>query len=199
MIKNQVIALIKDKRAHVGVIGLGYVGLPLATEFASRGFRATGFEVDATKVAKINSGESYIGDVKGQSIKENVKAGRLSATTDFSELKNCDAIIICVPTPLRKTKEPDVSYILAAAEQIQKNLRRGQLIILESTTYPGTTDEVLLPMLAETGLELDEDFLLAFSPERVDPGNSQIPPTNIPKRVGRVTDDSTEAAAYLYS
>jgi UDP-N-acetyl-D-glucosamine dehydrogenase len=199
MIKNQVIALIKDKRAHVGVIGLGYVGLPLATEFASRGFRATGFEVDATKVAKINSGESYIGDVKGQSIKENVKAGRLSATTDFSELKNCDAIIICVPTPLRKTKEPDVSYILAAAEQIQKNLRRGQLIILESTTYPGTTDEVLLPMLQETGLKLDEDFLLAFSPERVDPGNPQFQTHNIPKVVGGVTDDSTEAAAYLYS
>jgi UDP-N-acetyl-D-glucosamine dehydrogenase len=199
MIKNEVIALIKDKRAHVGVIGLGYVGLPLATEFAASGFRATGFEVDATKVAKINSGESYIGDVKGHSIKENVTAGRLSATTDFGELKDCDAIIICVPTPLRKTKEPDVSYILAAAEQIQKNLRRGQLIILESTTYPGTTDEVLLPMLQENGLKLDEDFLLAFSPERVDPGNPQFQTHNIPKVVGGVTGDSTEAAACLYS
>ena len=199
MIKNEVIALIKDHRARVGVIGLGYVGLPLATEFATRGFRATGFEVDANKVAKINSGASYIGDVENQSIKENVDAGRLSATTDFSELNGCDAIIICVPTPLRKTKEPDVSYILAAAEQIQKNLRRGQLVILESTTYPGTTDEVLLPMLEETGLKLDEDFLLAFSPERVDPGNPQFQTHNIPKVVGGVTDDSTEAAASLYS
>src|SRR5204862_2284578 len=124
---------------------------------------------------------------------------RLSATTDFADLKDCDAIIICVPTPLRKTKEPDVSYILAAAEQIQKYLRRGQLVILESTTYPGTTDEVLLPMLSETGLKLDEDFLLAFSPERVDPGNPQFQTHNIPKVVGGVTGDSTEAAAHLYS
>ncbi len=199
MIKDELIGLMKDQRAHVGVIGLGYVGLPLATEFAMKGLRATGFEVDAAKVEKINSGESYIGDVKSESIKQNVDAGRLSATTDFGELKNCDAIIICVPTPLRKTKEPDVSYILAAAEQIQKNLRRGQLIILESTTYPGTTDEVLLPMLSETGLKLDEDFLLAFSPERVDPGNPQFQTHNIPKVVGGVTEDSTEAAAYLYS
>jgi UDP-N-acetyl-D-glucosamine dehydrogenase len=199
MIKNELISLIKDKRARVGVIGLGYVGLPLATEFATKGLKATGFEVDATKVAKINSGESYIGDVKSESIKPNVDAGRLSATTDFGELKDCDAIIICVPTPLRKTKEPDVSFILAAAEQIQKSLRRGQLIILESTTYPGTTDEVLLPMFEETGLKLDEDFLLAFSPERVDPGNPQFQTHNIPKVVGGVTDDSTEAAAFLYS
>src|SRR5881227_3936219 len=199
MIKDELINLIKDKHARVGVIGLGYVGLPLATEFAGKGLRATGFEVDATKVAKINSGESYIGDVKSESIKQNVDTGRLSATTDFGELKDCDAIIICVPTPLRKTKEPDVSYILAAAEQIQKNVRRGQLIILESTTYPGTTDEVLLPMLEETGLKLDEDFLLAFSPERVDPGNPQFQTHNIPKVVGGVTDDSTEAAACLYS
>ena len=199
MIKDELIGLIKDQHARVGVIGLGYVGLPLATEFATKGLRATGFEVDATKVEKINSGESYIGDVKSESIKQNVDAGRLSATTDFGELKDCDAIIICVPTPLRKTKEPDVSYILAAAEQIQKQLRRGQLIILESTTYPGTTDEVLLPILSETGLKLDEDFLLAFSPERVDPGNPQFQTHNIPKVVGGVTDDSTEAAAFLYS
>src|SRR5438094_6291382 len=199
MIKDELISLINDKHAHVGVIGLGYVGLPLATEFAGKGLRATGFEVDATKVEKINSGESYIGDVKSETIKQNVDTGRLSATTDFGELKNCDAIIICVPTPLRKTKEPDVSYILAAAEQIQKNVRRGQLIILESTTYPGTTDEVLLPMLEATGFKLDEDFLLAFSPERVDPGNPQFQTHNIPKVVGGVTDDSTEAAACLYS
>ena len=132
-------------------------------------------------------------------VKEMVDAGRLRATTDFDDLKVCDAIIICVPTPLRKTKEPDVSFILAAAEEIKKRLRRGQLVILESTTYPGTTDEVLLPMLEETGLKLDEDFLLAFSPERVDPGNPQFQTHNIPKVVGGVTDDSTEAAAFLYA
>ncbi len=199
MIKDELIKLIKDKHARIGVIGLGYVGLPLATEFASEGFNASGFEVDANKVAQINSGKSYIGDVTSDSIKTSVDAGRLKATTDFDHLKDCDAIIICVPTPLRKTKEPDVSFILAAAEEIKKRLRRGQLIILESTTYPGTTDEVLLPMLEETGLKLDEDFFLAFSPERVDPGNPQFKTHNIPKVVGGVTDDSTEAAGYLYS
>ena len=199
MIKTELIDLIKNRRARVGVIGLGYVGLPLATEFAGRGFNATGFEVDERKVAEINAGHSYIGDVAAVAIKECVDAGRLTATIDFSQLKQCDAIIICVPTPLRKTKEPDVSFILAAAEQIKKYLRRGQLIILESTTYPGTTDEVLLPMLEETGLKLDEDFLIAFSPERVDPGNPQFKTHNIPKVVGGVTSDSTDAAAALYS
>lgn len=199
MIKTEIIDLIKTGRARVAVIGLGYVGLPLATEFASRGLNATGFEVDEKKVAEINAGRSYIGDVSSESIKGCVDAGRLSATTDFSQLKQCDVIIICVPTPLRKTKEPDVSFILAAAGEIKQHLRRGHLIILESTTYPGTTDEVLLPMLEETGLKLDDDFLLAFSPERVDPGNPQYQTHNIPKVVGGVTDDSTEAAALLYS
>lgn len=199
MIKNELVNLIKAKRARVGVIGLGYVGLPLATEFAGKGLTATGFEVDEDKVAKINSGASYIGDVASELIKEAVAAGRLAATKDFNQLKECDAIIICVPTPLRKTKEPDVSYILAAAEEIKKQLRTGQLVILESTTYPGTTDEVLLPMLEETGLKLDEDFLLAFSPERVDPGNPEFQTHNIPKVVGGVTDDSTEVASLLYS
>src|SRR6266496_407672 len=173
MIKNEIINLIKDKHARVGVIGLGYVGLPLATEFARNGFDCFGFEVDERKAAQINAGQSYIGDVDSDTVKELVEAGRLQAITDFGRLKERDAIIICVPTPLRKTKEPDVSFILAAAAEIKHNLRRGQLIILESTTYPGTTDEVLLPMFQETGLELDKDFLLAFSPERVDPGNIQ--------------------------
>ncbi len=199
MIKNELIGLIRDRRARVAVIGLGYVGLPLATEFAVSGFNAIGFEVDEKKVAEINAGRSYIGDVAAESIKQSMEAGRLRATTDFSELKECDAIIICVPTPLRKTKEPDVSFILAAAEEIKKHLRRGHLVILESTTYPGTTDEVLLPMLRETGLKLDDDFLLAFSPERVDPGNPDFKTHNIPKVVGGVTDDSTDAAVALYS
>ena len=199
MIKEHIISLITEKRARVGVIGLGYVGLPLLVEFARSGLQATGFEVDASKADRINSGDSYIGDVPASVVRDLVDAKRLQATTDQERLKDCDAIIICVPTPLRKTKEPDVSYILAAAEEIKKSLRRGQLIILESTTYPGTTDEVLQPMFEETGLKLDEDFLLAFSPERVDPGNPQFQTHNIPKVVGGVTADSTEAAAHLYS
>jgi len=197
--KNELISLITNKQAHVGVIGLGYVGLPLIVEFASKGFSGTGFEVDEPKANGINEGVSYIGDVPSQKLKSVVDAKRLRATTDFNHLSECDAIIICVPTPLRKTKEPDVSYILAAAEQITKRLRRGQIIILESTTYPGTTDEVLLPMFELTGLKLDEDFLLAFSPERVDPGNPQFMTHNIPKVVGGVTPDSTVVAAHLYS
>ncbi len=197
--KNELIGSITNKQAHVGVIGLGYVGLPLLVEFASKGFRATGFEVDEAKARQINAGSSYIGDVPSRKLKEVVDAKRLRATTDFDHLDECDAIIICVPTPLRKTKEPDVSYILAAAEEITKRLRRGHLIILESTTYPGTTDEVLLPMFEDKGLKLDEDFLLAFSPERVDPGNPNFLTHNIPKVVGGVTPDSTAVAAHLYS
>jgi UDP-N-acetyl-D-glucosamine dehydrogenase len=197
-IKDALLELIRAHDAHVGVIGLGYVGLPLLVEFATRGFQATGFEVDETKAARINAGDSYIGDVAAERVKALVTEERLRATTDFAALAACDCIIICVPTPLRKTKEPDISYILAAAEQIQKSLRRGQLVILESTTYPGTTDEVLLPMFAERGLTLDADFLLAFSPERVDPGNPQFHTDNIPKVVGGCTDDSTETAAALY-
>lgn len=199
MIKQQVISRITEKQAHIGVVGLGYVGLPLLVEFARNGFEATGFEVDEAKASQINGGSSYIGDVPSETVKQLVDEKRLRATTDFNHLAECDAIIICVPTPLRKTKEPDVSYILAAAEEIKQRLHRGQLIILESTTYPGTTDEVLLPLFQETGLRLDEDFLLAFSPERVDPGNPQFQTHNIPKVVGGVTDDSTEVAAHLYS
>ena len=199
MIKEQIIQLITQKRARIGVIGLGYVGLPLLVEFAANGFRGIGFEVDEHKANQINKGGSYIGDVPQSKLKELVNASLLQATTDFAQLTECDAIIICVPTPLRKTKEPDVSYILAAAVEIQKRLRRGQLIVLESTTYPGTTDEVLLPMFEEMGLKLDVDFLLAFSPERVDPGNRQFQTHNIPKVVGGVTKDSTEGAAHLYA
>jgi len=199
MMKDQLRQKITEKTARVGVIGLGYVGLPLAVEFARGGLFTTGLEVDESKAAEINSGRSYVGDVASSLVKDLIDSRHLTATTDFDHLAECDAIIICVPTPLRKTKEPDVSFILAAAEEIRKRLRRGQLVILESTTYPGTTDEVLLPMFEGTGLKLDKDFLLAFSPERVDPGNPKFQTHNIPKVVGGVTDDSTEVAAFLYS
>lgn len=199
MIKEQLIELITEKRACVGVVGLGYVGLPLVSEFAGNGFESIGFEVDEKKAEQINAGESYIGDVPAELIQKLVENKRLRATSDFDRLKDCDAVIICVPTPLRKTKEPDVSYILTAAEAIKGRLRRGQLVILESTTYPGTTDEVLLPMFQDTGLKLDQDFLLAFSPERVDPGNARFTTQNIPKVVGGVTEDSTAVAAHLYA
>ncbi|HXM35793.1 MAG TPA: nucleotide sugar dehydrogenase [Pyrinomonadaceae bacterium] len=199
MIRDQLKNLITEKRARVGVVGLGYVGLPLVVEFAGADFPSIGFEVDQTKADRINTGQSYIGDIESQTVSKLTETKRLKATTDFNQLRDCDAIIICVPTPLRKTKEPDISYIMAAAEEIKQRLRCGQLIILESTTYPGTTNEVLLPMFEETGLKLDEDFLLAFSPERVDPGNPQFQTHNIPKVVGGVTDDSTAVAAHLYS
>src|SRR5215212_5426048 len=198
MIRNELEKLISEKRACIGVIGLGYVGLPLIVEFALKGFRGIGFEVDEKKAADINAGRSYIVDVPDENVRQCVAAGKLSATTDFAKLSECDVIIVCVPTPLRKTKDPDMSYIISAGEEIQKYMRRGQLVILESTTYPGTTDEVLLPMFEEKGFKLDEDFLLAFSPERVDPGNPQFQTHNIPKVVGGVTKDSTEIASLLY-
>lgn len=198
-IKNTLLARIADRQARIGVIGLGYVGLPLVVEFAHGGFRSTGFEVDARKAGAINQGESYIPDVPGTQVADLVAKGLLEATTDFDRLAEQDIIIICVPTPLRKTKDPDVSYILAAAEKIQASLKAGQLIILESTTYPGTTDEVLRPIFDEVGLKLDQDYFLAFSPERVDPGNPNFNTRNIPKVVGGVTADSTEVAAAAYA
>jgi UDP-N-acetyl-D-glucosamine dehydrogenase len=198
MIKNELEKLISDKAALIGVIGLGYVGLPLIVEFCLKGFNAIGFEVDETKTSEANAGRSYIVDVASENLKKCVDEGRLTGTTDFSKLADCDAIIICVPTPLRKTKDPDMSYILTAGGEIQKYLRRGQLIILESTTYPGTTDEILQPMFEKKGFKLNEDFLLAFSPERVDPGNPQFQTHNIPKVVGGVSADSTDVAAMLY-
>ncbi len=199
MIKNEIKQKIADKTAKIGVIGLGYVGLPLVVEFALKGFHGIGFEVDQKKVDEIANKRSYIPDVPTSDIEKCVSSGNLEATTDFSKLSECDAIIICVPTPLRKTKEPDMSYILVSAGEIQKYIRRGQLIILESTTYPGTTDEVLLPIFEKAGLKLDEDFLLAFSPERVDPGNPQFLTNNITKVVGGCTADSAEIAGFLYS
>ena len=195
---KELVQKINNKGAVVGVIGLGYVGLPLAVEFAGVGHTVIGFDVDEPRTAGINKGISHIPDVPTEKVKELVAQNVLSATTDFSRLRDTDAVVICVPTPLRKTKEPDISYILSAAEQIVANLHSPQLIILESTTYPGTTDEVLLPMLEKTGLKLDKDFFLAFSPERVDPGNKQFQTHNIPKVVGGVTADSMEMAAALY-
>ncbi len=198
MIKHELETLILEKRARIGVIGLGYVGLPLIVEFALKGFESIGFEVDTKKIDEINARRSYIVDVTSENVALCVGNGKLAATTDFGRLADCDVIIICVPTPLRKTKDPDMSYILTAGGEIQKALRRGQLIILESTTYPGTTDEILQPMFEEKGFKLDADFLLAFSPERVDPGNPQFQTHNIPKVVGGVSKDSTDIAAMLY-
>jgi len=189
---------LNERSAVVGVIGLGYVGLPLAVEFGRAGLKVIGFDLDQSRVDAINRGQSYIPDVPTEMVALLASRGTLSAATDFSRLSEIDAVIICVPTPLRKTKEPDISYILAAAEQVKAHLHSTQLVVLESTTYPGTTDEVLLPMLEETGLKLDEDFFLAFSPERVDPGNKQFQTHNIPKVVGGVSPRSTEVAAALY-
>ncbi|MEP7273416.1 MAG: nucleotide sugar dehydrogenase [Acidobacteriota bacterium] len=196
--KDKLLEKVAARTAHIGVVGLGYVGLPLVVEFAAAGFPATGFEVDVAKAEKINRGESYIPDVPSSQLAPAVAAGRLRATTDFALLRDADVIIICVPTPLRKTKEPDVSFIMAAADRICEAIRPGHLIILESTTYPGTTDEVLRPMFDETGLKIDEDYFLAFSPERIDPGNDRFNTSNIPKVVGGVTPASTEVAAAVY-
>lgn len=199
MVIDELKLKIADRTARIGVIGLGYVGLPLIVEFSLKGYESVGFEVDETKTSEINAGRSYIVDVTSENVAKCVADNKLVATTDFSKLADCDVIIICVPTPLRKTKDPDMSYILTAGGEIQNYMRRSQLIILESTTYPGTTDEVLQPMFEEKGFSLDEDFLLAFSPERVDPGNPQYQTHNIPKVVGGCSDDSTEVAAFLYS
>jgi len=188
-----------DRRtAHVSVIGLGYVGLPLAVEMAQAGFTVTGIDIDESRVRRLQRGDSYIQDVPTREVKALVKSGRFTATTDFGVLKKADTVNICVPTPLSKQRDPDVSYIVAASEQVAKYLHRGMLVILESTTYPGTTDELVLPMLAKTGLAVGKDFFLAFSPERVDPGNPQFNTRNIPKVVGGVTPDCTRAAVALY-
>ena len=189
---------IRSKRARIGIIGLGYVGLPLAVEFAKAGFEVTGFDVDQAKVSSINKSHSYIGDVASEDVAAVVKAATLSATDDMSKLHDMDAIDICVPTPLRKTRDPDLSYVVLAVDAVRARLRPGQLVILESTTYPGTTDEVVQPALEEGGLKAGKDFYLAFSPERVDPGNPTYTTRTIPKVVGGVNDISTELATELY-
>jgi UDP-N-acetyl-D-glucosamine dehydrogenase len=189
---------IRARSARVGVIGLGYVGLPLAAEFARSGFEVTGFDIDTFKVDDINAGRSYIPDIRSADVAMSVREGRLRATTEMSHLRDMDAIDICVPTPLRKTKDPDLSYVVQAVEAVKAHLRPGQLVILESTTYPGTTDEVVQPALEEQGLKAGVDFYLAFSPERVDPGNPTYTTRTIPKVVGGVDPLSTELACALY-
>jgi UDP-N-acetyl-D-glucosamine dehydrogenase len=189
---------IHRKTARIGVIGLGYVGLPLAVEFAKKGFDVTGFDVDQAKVAELNAGRSYILDVATSDVADAIRAGRLRATTDMAQLHDMDVIDICVPTPLRKTRDPDLSYVVQAVDAVKARLRRGQLVILESTTYPGTTDEVVQPALEETGLKAGVDFFLAFSPERVDPGNQAFSTRTIPKVVGGMNQASTTLAAAVY-
>ncbi|GAB5484471.1 MAG: nucleotide sugar dehydrogenase [Parasphingorhabdus sp.] len=189
---------IEDRSLLVGVIGMGYVGLPLAVEVARSGFNAIGFEVSERVAASVNSGVSHIGDVPTEVLKEYVESGRLEATTDFDRLAECDAISICVPTPLNKIKDPDLSYVITATQSIRTRLQPGQVVVLESTTYPGTTDEVMLPMLEEKGLRAGEDFFLCYSPERVDPGNATWHTRNTPKVLGGVTTTCAEAGLTIY-
>jgi UDP-N-acetyl-D-glucosamine dehydrogenase len=196
--KEKLAEKIKSRTAMAGIVGLGYVGLPLAMEFGRAGFAVVGFDVIEDKVASLNQGKSHIQDVHPEVIEPLVAQGRFRATSDFSKLAEMDTINICVPTPLRKTKDPDMSFIVNSTEQIAKYLRPGTLVILESTTYPGTTDELVLPMLEKSGLQVGEDFFVCFSPERVDPGNAKYQTRNIPKVVGGITPACTELGALFY-
>ncbi|MCX6590480.1 MAG: nucleotide sugar dehydrogenase [Acidobacteria bacterium] len=190
---------IKSRTAKVGVVGLGYVGLPLAVEYAKIGFEVIGIDLAERKVEAINRGESYIQDVPSAEVAELTRAGKLRATTDFAAVAGLDTINICVPTPLRKTKDPDMSFIVASCEAIAEHFHAGMLIILESTTYPGTTDELVRPILENGGLQVGQDFFLCFSPERVDPGNPQFHTKNIPKVVGGTTSACGELGQLFYS
>jgi UDP-N-acetyl-D-glucosamine dehydrogenase len=189
---------IENHTAHAGVVGLGYVGLPLAVELAHAGFTVTGIDLLPAKVDSINRGESYVQDVPTEVLKPLVQAGKIRATTEFAAVADLDTINICVPTPLRKTKDPDMSYIVSSCQEIAKHFHAGILIILESTTYPGTTDELMLPMFEAGGLKVGKDFFLCFSPERVDPGNPKFQTKNIPKVVGGITAACTEVGAAFY-
>src|SRR5258706_5162161 len=195
---SRLFALLQSLEARFGVVGLGYVGLPLAVEFARSGLTTVGIDLDGQKVAAIQRGDSYIPDVSAADVRELVAARRLAATTDFSVVETLDTINICVPTPLRKTKDPDMSYIVSAVEAIAAHIRPGTLVILESTTYPGTTEEVVQPLLERDGLKAGRDFFLAFSPERVDPGNGTFTTRNVPKVVGGMTPACAELAGALY-
>ncbi len=190
---------IEAKTARVGIVGLGYVGLPLAVEFAKAGFSVTGIDVQDSKVVSLNRGESHVQDVANSEVTRLIAAKRFAATTDFSVVRELDTINICVPTPLRKTKDPDMSYIVSAVEEIARYFHPGLLIILESTTYPGTTNELLLPTFEKSGLTAGEDFFLCFSPERVDPGNPVYQTSNTPKVVGGITPACTEMGRLFFS
>src|ERR1700682_2876260 len=190
---------IRSRRARIGIVGLGYVGLPLAVEFAKAGFSVTGIDVSQDKARRVNAGDSYVSDIASAALGALVHSGKMRATTDFSAIFDLDTIDICVPTPLRKTKDPDMSYIVSACQEIAKHFHAGMLVVLESTTYPGTTDELVLPMLLKSGLEVGRDFFLCFSPERVDPGNPQYHTANIPKVVGGCTPECTEMGRLFYS
>ena len=187
---------IEQRKAQIALIGLGYVGLPMCVEFARAGFYVTGIDIDENRVARLNNGESYILDVKDDTIEQ--LAGRLRASSSYEDLTQSDVVIICVPTPLRKTKEPDLTYILAATREIKKYLHPGQLVLLESTTYPGTTDEIIVPELEGTGLKAGDDFFVGFSPERIDPGNAYYHIRNTPKIVGGYSPACAELAELVY-
>ena len=197
-LKDALLLKLKNKTAKLGVVGLGYVGLPLSVEKAKAGFDVIGFDVQEQKVKLVNEGHNYIGDIVDADLEKLVKSGKLKATTDFHFIKDVDTVCICVPTPLDIYKQPDLSYVVNSTRDVAKYLHRGMLIILESTTYPGTTEEVLKPILEESGLKCGIDFFLAFSPERVDPGNKQYNTKNTPKVVGGCTKECTEVAATLY-
>jgi UDP-N-acetyl-D-glucosamine dehydrogenase len=197
-LKDELKEKIRAGSARVGTIGLGYVGLPLAVEYAEAGLRVVGFDVLQEKVDAISAGQSYIKDIPSDRLAPLVRSERLTATTDFDQLRDCDAVIICVPTPLNKTKDPDLVMVIDATRAIATRLRPGQLVVLESTTYPGTTEELILPLLAERGMEVGKDFFLAFSPERVDPGNERYDTRSTPKIVGGVTPACLEVARLLY-
>src|SRR3954462_4479962 len=190
---------IRARTARVGIIGLGYVGLPLAVEFAKAGYTVTGIDVGDSKFRSVSLGESYLADIDSGTLAGLVEAGKLRATTDFAAVLELDTINICVPTPLRKTKDPDMSFIVSACREIARHFHAGTLVILESTTYPGTTDELVLPILSKGGLEVGSDFYLCFSPERVDPGNAKYQTVNIPKVVGGCTPACTEMGRLFYS
>ncbi len=197
-VKQELLRKIADKSAVVGIVGLGYVGLPLAVEMAEAGYKTIGFDVQAKKVDLVNAGHNYIGDIVGDKLKNMVETGFLRATSDFDFIRDVDAVAICVPTPLDKYQQPDISYVKGSTESVAEHVHPGMLVVLESTTYPGTTEELLKPILEKSGLVCGKDFYLAFSPERVDPGNKQYKTKNTPKVVGGITKDCTEIAAALY-